>query len=67
MDSWWSDSMTETRFEPARVRLDAGVPGQSAIVHRFLVQGDAGDKITLRYSAEKAADIEMTIRLESAE
>lgn len=62
--SWSDHDIRETRFEPARVRLDAGVPGRGAVIHRFLVRGADASEITVRFSSEKAADIETTIRLE---
>lgn len=67
LNNWWSSEMDEARFEPARVRNEAGIPGRGSVVHRFFVEGARGDEVTVRYSAEKAADISMTIRLEPAE
>mgnify|MGYP003646431809 CR=1 FL=1 len=64
LGDWWDTSVRETRHEPARVRIDAGVPGQGSIVHRFFVEADAGTELTVRYDAEKAIDIETTITLE---
>lgn len=64
---WWERSMREVRHEPARVRLPGGVPGQGSVIHRFLVEGDAGATLTVRYSAEKAADIETAIKLETTD
>jgi hypothetical protein len=54
LNSWWDTAMNEVRFEPARVRLNRGVPGQDAIVHRFIVEAPEGAEITIRYDAEKA-------------
>lgn len=62
--SWSDHDIRETRFEPARVRLDAGVPGRGAVIHRFFVRGEDGSEVTVRFSSEKAADIETVIRLE---
>lgn len=67
LNSWWDNTMNETRFEPHRVRLDAGVPGRGSIVHRFFVEADEGTEITVRYAAEKARDIETTVRLSPRE
>lgn len=65
LDGWWDDTMSEVRHEPGRVRLNDGVPSRGAVVHRFLVEGDAGAEVTVRFSAEKAADAVTTIRLEA--
>lgn len=62
--SWSDHDMRETRFEPARVRLDAGVPGRGAVIHRFFVRAADASEVTVRFSSEKAADIETKIRLE---
>lgn len=64
LEDWWDTTIDEIRHEPGRVRLDAGVPGRGAIVHRFLVQTDAGTEVVIRYDAEKAKDIATHIRLE---
>lgn len=63
LTGWSSHAINETRFEPARVRLDAGVPGRGSVIHRFFVRADAGTEFTVRFSSEKAADIEATLRL----
>ena len=65
LDGWWDKTVDEVRHEPARVLYDEGIGSRGAIVHRFWVEGDAGVEITLRYTAEKAVDIETTLRLES--
>ncbi|MCC5822320.1 MAG: M14 family metallopeptidase [Phycisphaerales bacterium] len=67
LSGWWDHTIDEVRFEPGRVRLDAGVPGRGAIVHRFFVRGARGDEVTVRYSAEKATDITTAIRLQPTE
>lgn len=64
LDDWWDTTIDEVRHEPARVRLDRGVPGQGAVLHRFLVRGAAGAEVTVRFDAEKASDAMVTIRLE---
>lgn len=65
--AWSDNSIRETRHEPARVRVDGGVPGQGSIIHRFLVEADAGTTLTVRYDAEKAINIETTIELGDAD
>jgi hypothetical protein len=62
--SWWDTTLDEVRHEPARVRYDEGVGSRSSIVHRFLIEGKPGARLTLRYEAEKARDIETTVTLE---
>lgn len=62
--SWSDHDIRETRFEPARVRLDAGVPGRGAVIHRFFVRGTDASEVTVRFSSEKAADIKTLIRLQ---
>jgi hypothetical protein len=50
-------------FRPHALRFPRGVPGQSSIAARFLVEGAKGTKVTLRHSAQKARDIELAIAL----
>jgi hypothetical protein len=50
-------------FTPAELRCERGVPGQGSLAARFIVKGDAGTRVTLRYEAEKAAAIEKSIKL----
>lgn len=64
MRDWLSRSIEEeTRFEPHRILLERGVPGRSGVVARFIVAGREGDRLTLRYTAEKALDVETTVEL----
>lgn len=64
LGNWWDKTVDEVRHEPERVLYDEGVGSRGAIVHRFWLEAEAGDVITLRYYAEKAVDIEMEMRLE---
>jgi hypothetical protein len=66
LDNWWDKTVDEVRHEPARVLYDEGVGSRSTIVHRFWIEADAGTALRLRYAAEKAADIETTLRLDAA-
>jgi hypothetical protein len=50
-------------FQPATLRFERGVPGQSSVAARFLVKGSAGTAITLAWNAEKAKRIESTLKL----
>jgi hypothetical protein len=63
LDSWLDTRMSPRRDEPARFQLEGGIPGRGAVIFRFLVTAREGDKITLRYEAEKAKTIERTIEL----
>ncbi|MFM9994727.1 MAG: M14 family metallopeptidase [Phycisphaerales bacterium] len=51
------------RFEPGRVQVDGGVPGRGSVIHRYFVSGQEGDRLTLRYEAQKARTIETTVEL----
>lgn len=61
--SWDDDAIRESRHEPARLQIPDGVPGHGRTTARFYVVGDAGDVVTLSYSAEKAADVARTVIL----
>jgi hypothetical protein len=50
-------------FRPHALRFPRGVPGQSSIAARFLVEGAKGTPVTLRHSAQKARDVELAIAL----
>jgi hypothetical protein len=63
VDGWVNPEFEPVRHEPARLVVNGGVPGRDAVIFRFLVEGDAGDTLTLRYAAEKAMDIETTVTL----
>lgn len=63
IEGWWDKTAEEVRHEPARVTYDEGVGSRGAIVHRFWLHGDPGAELRLRYTAEKAADIETTLTL----
>lgn len=63
MNGWFDQQVQGVRFEPARVQLDGGVPGRGSLIYRFFVTGNEGDRVTLRYEAEKAKAIEATVEL----
>ncbi len=59
---------TDRAFDPQPFRAHAlrfprGVPGHGSSAARFLVTGERGTPVTLRWTSEKAADIETTVRL----
>lgn len=64
LENWRDRTMEEIRHEPGRVQLSGGVPSRGSVICRFLITGAPGDEVTLTYQAEKARDIEMTLRLE---
>jgi Zinc carboxypeptidase len=64
LDSWLDRTMDEERHEPGRLQIKDGVPSRGGVICRFIVAGDEGDAVTLRYQAEKAMDIERSVRLE---
>ena len=60
-------SLDPVSDRPSRLLVDAGIAGESHSTFRFLVSGEAGDKITLKYEAEKARDIEFGFILKESE
>ena len=59
---------TDRAFDPQPFRAHAlrfpqGVPGHGSVAARFLVTGQRGAPVTLRWTSEKATDIETTVRL----
>jgi hypothetical protein len=52
------ERMDATVLEPARLRLENGVPGHGRITASWLVRGSG--QFTVRYSAEKADSVEET-------
>ncbi|MGP1347659.1 MAG: M14 family metallopeptidase [Phycisphaerales bacterium] len=67
MDGWWDTTMGEVRFEPGRVQYPEGIGSRGSIVHRFFIEGSAGDTVAIEYRAEKATDIRTEIRLEETD
>ena len=54
---------TPVRFEPGRLQLNDGVSGRGVRTLRWIVEGRAGDRVTIEYDAEKALNIQTTVRL----
>lgn len=50
--------------EPGRVVLERGIGSRQARLMRFIVRADRGDVLALRYTAEKASDIEHRVAIE---
>lgn len=59
----FATTMSPVAHRPDRLLVDEGIPGEGRRAFRFLVSGAEGDEITLRYIAEKAADITTTVKL----
>lgn len=57
--------MTPVEHEPDRVLVESGIPGRGRRFFRFLIESsvDSGIEVTLRYEAEKARDLQTTVRL----
>ncbi len=60
-------TLAAVKHRPGRLLLDTGIPGESIRTYRFLVQGKAGEVVTLNYAAEKATDISITFKLDEEE
>jgi len=63
VDGWIRPEFEPVRHEPGRLVVNDGVPSRGERIFRFLVEGASGDSVTLRYSAEKATDIETSVVL----
>lgn len=55
--------LDEVTFEPHRVLLERGIPGRGSVLHRFIIEADAGTTIDLLYSTQRALDITTQVRL----
>jgi hypothetical protein len=67
MNGWWDTTISEVRFEPARVQYAEGIGSRGVITHRFFIEGNPGDVVKLEYQAEKAVDIATEITLKETE
>lgn len=56
-------TMSLNEHRPERMLVERGISGKSISTFRFLVQGNEGKMITLKYEAEKARDIEIRMPL----
>jgi len=63
LERWLDPRMDAVEHEPARILLDHGAPGMGSVIHRFIIAGAEGDRLQMRYHAEKAVDIETTLTL----
>ena len=55
--------MRPIKDRPERMLIEDGIAGKSFSTFRFLIRGDEGKMIRLKYEADKARDIEMRIPL----
>ncbi|MCA9279789.1 MAG: peptidase M14 [Phycisphaeraceae bacterium] len=60
---WIDTDFNAVRDEPGRIQLPGGIGGQSSEIYRFIVTGKKGDTVALKYTAEKAKNIETTVEL----
>lgn len=63
MDSWLSLTVDPVRYEPGRIQMPGGIPGRGGVIFRFFISGKEGDRLTLRYVAEKAKTVEKVVEL----
>lgn len=61
---WFRVQMEPVTHEPGRLQVSEGIPGRGERIFRFFVRGKRGDKVVLRYDAEKARVIEREVVLE---
>jgi len=64
LNNWRDPQVNETRFEPGRVQLNGGVPGRGVVIHRFFIEAPEGASVRVRFEAERANEVEATVRLE---
>jgi hypothetical protein len=63
LGSWLDKQIDAVEHEPGRIQNNAGIPGKSYRIFRFIVKGNSGDSFILRYESQKAKTIEATIEL----
>ncbi len=63
VDDRYDQTMRPIKYRPERMLIEDGIAGKSFSTFRFLIRGDEGKMIRLKYEAEKARDIEMRIPL----
>ncbi|MBO6513291.1 MAG: hypothetical protein JJ974_04935, partial [Phycisphaerales bacterium] len=56
-------TLNPVKHRPASILVDEGIGSEDISTFRFIVNGSSGDEITLKYSAEKARDIEISFNL----
>ncbi len=67
LDDRSDKTLRPVEHRPERMLLDDGIPGKDHRTFRFIVEGDEGASVTLRYAAEKARDIEISFPLREQE
>jgi len=63
VDDRFDQTMRPIKDRPERMLIEDGIAGKSFSTFRFLIRGDEGKMIRLKYEADKARDIEMRIPL----
>ncbi|MFO0874762.1 MAG: M14 family metallopeptidase [Phycisphaerales bacterium] len=66
MQRWTDQLMQPVELHPERIDLEGGVPSRGRLTFRFIVAADEGRELKLRYTAEKATDVETTVKLAEA-
>ncbi len=60
-------AMNPVKERPDRLLIERGIPGESVSAFRFLVRGEQGDTIDLKYTAQKARDFQVQLPLREGE
>jgi hypothetical protein len=55
------------RYRKNRINVESGIGSEARSTFRFIVAGAEGASVTLRYTAEKARDIELNVELREQE
>lgn len=63
VDDRFDQTMRPIKDRPERMLIEDGIAGKLFSTFRFLIRGDEGKMIRLKYEADKARDIEMRIPL----
>jgi hypothetical protein len=56
-------TFTPVKAEPARLRVERGIPGLGSTVFRFIIRAGAGSTARLRYESQKATPLELEVVL----
>jgi hypothetical protein len=64
LDDRFDRTIDPVEHRPHRILVEQGIAGEDHSTFRFVVRGQSGQSITLRYQAEKARDIQIDLKLE---
>jgi hypothetical protein len=56
-------TFTPAKAEPARLRVERGIPGLGSTVFRFIVRAAEGSQVRLRYESQKATPMQLELTL----